>query len=63
MLVMWLVTFIKTSVCVVVFVMVCGSCPLICWHETYYLYSIFLFWSWFICCVCVPWRHAAGVHY
>lgn len=50
---MWLVAFIKTGVCVVVFVMVCGLCPVICWHGTYYLYPIFLFWSCFICDVCV----------
>jgi hypothetical protein len=50
---MLFVAFIKTGVCVVVFVMVRGSCPLICWHGTYYLYSILLFWSWFICSVCV----------
>jgi hypothetical protein len=50
---MSLVAFIKTGVCVVVFVMVCGTCPLICWHGTYYLYYILLFWSWFICGVCV----------
>jgi hypothetical protein len=50
---MLLVAFIKTGACVVGFVMVCGSCPLICWHGTYYVYSILLFWSWFICGVCL----------
>jgi hypothetical protein len=53
MVVILLFALIITGVCVVVFVMVCGSCPLICWHGTYYLYSILLFLSWFICGVCV----------
>ena len=34
-------------------VMVCGRYPLICWHETYYLYSVLCFRDGFIStCAC-----------